>query len=110
MPEWPHSTDDGVAMRSRRRLVIVAALVLVGCGVIATVAVWPSPRPHASAAAVTAYEKAIVAPLPMADRRAVITAGVDAAQHGDQLFDRASALLQKARKDAGLPPSTNFPA
>jgi hypothetical protein len=46
---------------------------------------------------------------PLARRRPVIEAGIASATAGDALFDRASAVLQRARHDAGLPPSTDFP-
>ena len=45
---------------------------------------------------------------PAAQRRSVIQVGIDAATAGDTLFNQASAILQQARLDAGLPISPNF--
>lgn len=46
---------------------------------------------------------------PLAQRRPLIDAGIDSATAGDQLFDQASAVLQRARLDAGLQLSPDFP-
>ena len=46
---------------------------------------------------------------PLSQRRPVIEAGIASATAGDQLFDQASAVLQRARLAAGLQLSPDFP-
>jgi len=46
---------------------------------------------------------------PLAQRHPLIDAGIASAKAGDQLFDQASAVLQRARLAAGLALSPDFP-
>ncbi|MBV9097089.1 MAG: hypothetical protein JO079_03435 [Frankiaceae bacterium] len=46
---------------------------------------------------------------PLSERRPIVETAVTAASDGDALFDQASAVLQRARRAAGLGVSTNFP-
>jgi hypothetical protein len=44
-----------------------------------------------------------------ADRASLLDAAVQTAQHGDCLYDDASVEIQRARGDAGLAPTIDFP-